>query len=583
MKNKTHIAIRFGFVLISLIIGLSSCKNAQEATGETVPPVKPSNRFKELFHEAVSEKMIGHYDRAIVLFEECLKLDQTNGAVHFALSELYEIQGDYSRALESAKSAYTSDKTNKWYAIRLAQIYYNLGDYSNSAVYFEIGITEDEQNLELKYQYAETLINSRQYAKAIAVLDEIEVETGRILELTMAKHDMYRILGQPEKAENEIRSLLEEDPQNTEVRIRLGTYYLGQEQFEKAKQMAEDVIRINPAGGEGYFLLGDTELRQGHSQRAFDLYAEGFSKEDISLERKLEMIWTLSDLPFNYQNADAAICEKGLGHLFELIYDPALRNETLHTYYGSFLLNQGKSEEALKQFKIVCDLNGTDFTFWNQLLFLERELGAYKDLYEDGQKGLELFPSQPVFYLHTGVGAYEIGKFTEAEEFLFLGKDLVVNNDVLLADFYVALGEMSCLEKKTNEGYAYFEQAKRAYSAGAKPYGVKAKWLLAENRIQEAEAEIKAGLLLNEYDPDVLHVKGLLMLRNKDYPGALETLEKAVLYDNKNGLLLEHYGDALFLNGQKEKAVQLWKEARKHGNKSDVLTRKIADSTYYEN
>jgi hypothetical protein len=45
---------------------------------------------------------------------------------------------------------------------------------------------------------------------------------------------------------------------------------------------------------------------------------------------------------------------------------------------------------------------------------------------------------------------------------------------------------------------------------------------------------------------------------------------------------MEHYGDAMFLTGEEEKAVGLWKDAVFHGANSELIQRKIADQTYYE-
>jgi len=480
-----------------------------------------------------------------------------------------------SKALEA-------EKTNKWYALNLAQLYYAVGDYKNSATYFDQAIDEEEQNLELKYQYAEVLIASGQYEKAIAMINEIEVETGRLPELTLAKFDMYKALGQPDKADAEITALLEENPTNIDYRIMLGNYYLGQEQYPKAEEMAKAIIQINPESGEGYFLLADTELRLKQVKQAFELYKTGFEKESVPVERKLELIWTLSALPFDRSNPDAKIAEAGMELLFQQVYDPTLKNETLHTYYGNFLLNQGKTSEALKQFKIVCDLNASDFTFWNQLLFLENDLSAFDDLFMDAQKAIDLFPSQPVFYLHAGVGAYKTGQFEKAEEFLFLGKDLVVNNPELQADFYIHLGTMECIQKKYTAGYAYFEEAKKVYPTGARVYGIQATYQFEEGKLVEAEASIQQGLARNPDQPEVLHIQGILLLHKKNYKDALVALENAAIHDAKNGFILEHYGDALFLNGQKEKAVLMWIEAQNHGNNSELVKRKIADKNYYE-
>lgn len=571
------------FVLFSgIIFSIAACKTQEEAT-PTKPGTTSREQFKSMFHDAMSEKMIGNYDRATTLFEQCLVLEPTNASVHFALADLYETQGNLPKAIQAANAAYDLDKTNKWYGLKVAQLYFKAGDYEKSASFFSLSITDDEKSLELKYQYAEALINSRQYAKAIVVLDDIEVETGKFAEMSLAKHDMYMMLGEPEKAKAEIDLLLSENPTNVEFRMIVSQYYLDTDQHDKAIAMCQEIITINPEFGEVYFLLGDIEMRSNNVQKAMDFYGTGFSKESVSLERKLYFMNVLMPMAFGYAGPEAKIVEKGLGNAFESIYDPELKNAQLHISYGDYLLKSGNKTAALEQFKIVGSLNSADYNFWKQILELEMDLQDYPNLFIDAQKALELFPSQPEFYLFAGIAGYETGKFNEAEEFLFLGKDLVVNNNPLRAEFYTQLGVMNCVQKKYAEGYANFEEAKKIDPTQAKIYGLKSYYLLEENKISEAETEVAKGLSINPNSIELLYSKGLLLIAKKEFQNAVDVLKTAAAKSPQDGKILELYGDALYLNAQKEDALIIWQEALKNGNQSTLLKRKIADKTYYEN
>src|SRR5690606_11497409 len=163
----------------------------------------------------------------------CLSINANSSAVHFALSDIYEIQGNKNLALETAQRAFQIDKTNKWYALRLADLYFKMGDYQNSSIYYDLGINEQEKNIDLKFSYAEALIYSNQYQKAIVVMDEIEIDTGKIPELSLTKHDMYMALGDEEKAQNELNTLISENPGNLEYRIIIADYFLQTNQPEK--------------------------------------------------------------------------------------------------------------------------------------------------------------------------------------------------------------------------------------------------------------------------------------------------------------------------------------------------------------
>ena len=60
-------------------------------------------------------------------------------------------------------------------------------------------------------------------------------------------------------------------------------------------------------------------------------------------------------------------------------------------------------------------------------------------------------------------------------------------------------------------------------------------------------------------------------------------IESALANDTtKSSELVDHYGDILFMSGEKEKALEQWKKAKEMGKESDVLDRKIAEGTYIE-
>ena len=67
----------------------------------------------------------------------------------------------------------------------------------------------------------------------------------------------------------------------------------------------------------------------------------------------------------------------------------------------------------------------------------------------------------------------------------------------------------------------------------------------------------------------------------KDYTKALLYIKSAVEKDEDNHLL-EHYGDILWFNNQKEEAVEQWAKALELEPDNELLQRKVKDKNYYE-
>ena len=64
-----------------------------------------SNTFKEQFFEALKQKGIENYDRAIQALQRCLAQEPKNAVIHFELGKNYNALKQYDAAEESLKEA----------------------------------------------------------------------------------------------------------------------------------------------------------------------------------------------------------------------------------------------------------------------------------------------------------------------------------------------------------------------------------------------------------------------------------------------------------------------------------------------
>ncbi len=69
----------------------------------------------------------------------------------------------------------------------------------------------------------------------------------------------------------------------------------------------------------------------------------------------------------------------------------------------------------------------------------------------------------------------------------------------------------------------------------------------------------------------------------KEYDEAKEWLLKALLNGSeKSPVVVEHYGDILYVLGEVEEAVNQWKKAKELGGSSKFLNQKIEEKKLYE-
>ena len=108
-------------------------------------------------------------------------------------------------------------------------------------------------------------------------------------------------------------------------------------------------------------------------------------------------------------------------------------------------------------------------------------------------------------------------------------------------------------------------------------------YYLAQRGQDLDRAERMAALAVKE-DPDnanFIDTYAWVYFAKKDYEKALLYIKSAIENDEDEHLL-EHYGDILWFNNEKEQAVEQWTKALDKDPDNETLKRKVKDKTYYE-
>jgi tetratricopeptide (TPR) repeat protein len=140
---------------------------------------------------------------------------------------------------------------------------------------------------------------------------------------------------------------------------------------------------------------------------------------------------------------------------------------------------------------------------------------------------------------------------------------------------------MNFRQGNDSEGDFYFNQALDTYEGTVHVYADRAQLLAEDNQLDEGMNIIKKGLTFSPKSILLNQQLGELLMKQKKYSEAKDAFLKALANDTFNGAILEQLGDALFLSGKTEDAVEIWEEAIKNGNESPLLKRKFDDKKYY--
>jgi tetratricopeptide (TPR) repeat protein len=131
-----------------------------------------SDTFQETFFEALKQKGIENYDKAINLFLECKKIDPSKKVVDFELAKVYSEGKMYDAALEYSVNAVNSEPENYWYVHTLVNILQlKRSDLS------EIQNQIPADNVAFKQNLAQAYFQSENYNAATAVLNTLKTST----------------------------------------------------------------------------------------------------------------------------------------------------------------------------------------------------------------------------------------------------------------------------------------------------------------------------------------------------------------------------------------------------------------------
>ena len=128
-----------------------------------------TDEFQENFFEALKQKGIQNYDRAVDLFLKCKQLEPNNSVVDYELAKAYLLDKKYVHAQEYAIEALLSEPTDYWYLDNLLTILEKQGSPIET-----IKQKIPYENKKLQQNMAVSLFKMKKYGEASKVLDDIE-------------------------------------------------------------------------------------------------------------------------------------------------------------------------------------------------------------------------------------------------------------------------------------------------------------------------------------------------------------------------------------------------------------------------
>lgn len=567
------------WLLLPAGLWASDVKTPVQASLNQLSP-EQQRKFDYFYYEAANLKNAGKYDAAYDLFSYCLSLDTASSPVLYELA-MFQLQRNRpEKAVEMLKSAVAHSDDNFTYRMTLAGLYRNLCMYGEASDSYEELVKRYPDKSELNYYLADALTQEGEIGAAIDAYNVLESTMGMNETLSLQKFKLYQTLKQPDKAFEEIEKLANRYPMNARYRLLMGDLHLENEETEKALACYQKAHEIDPDDPRYIVSMANYYDQTGDKEAAEQEIRDALVNEKLDVETKVGI---LSRYVQRLQQTQQGI--ENANSLFQTLLDQHPEDTELKLMYGSLLMAQQKEEEAKFQFQLVTEMEPSNEGAWQQLLNISLKGEDIPEVIRICTRCKELFPEAPEYYFYLGIGYYMQEKYQESLDTYYAGLKIIPEgNGVVKSNFYGQIGDLYYQMEKMDEAYKAYDEALK-YNENNAPVLNNYSYFLTLDKKDLKKAERMAAQCI-KLEPDnatYLDTYAWVFFVQGNYTLAKIYIENALSKDKTNSAeLVDHYGDILYMSGEKDKALEQWKKAKEMGKDTDVLKQKIAKGIYIE-
>lgn len=570
--------------LILLALSCGSTKSTAVATKSAekseTKDTRTSERVTSMFIDASKERILGNSRQAMALYHQCLSLDPNHAPSMYELARLYRMQGGFIEALGFAEKAVKIDPDNKWYNLLLASLYEQSGQTTKAISVFENLLAQHPEDLEFMHRMAMLYMKESRFADAIRIYDKIERISGPDEDIILQKQKLYLMNNQPDKAIAETEKLTQMYPAESRYYALLAELYMDLDNYPKAIENLEKIRELDPGNPYIHITLAEYYFKTSRRDLAFEELKTGFMNPGLDIEIKLQAIYTYytsEEIYGEYRNQ-----VEELANVLEAVHPADIRP---HMLKADLFIQAENYSEAREAFRKVISLDNSRFFIWETLLRIDAMLQDTLALRDESLEAIQLFPLQPLPYLFAGLAYYQLGDNNQALKMLNAGKDLVVDDNEMLAEFFMYMGDIYHKAEQHEASDKAYEQAlaidpDNPYVLNNYSYYLS----LRKIRLEEAKKMSARSLEISPDNKHYLDTYGWILYQLGEYAEARTWIEKSVENNaSEDAVVLEHLGDVLYKLGEVEQALMYWKKALdKGGDVSKFLEKKVKEGKLFE-
>ena len=445
MKKTVH-----GFVVFCIL--LSSFGVQAQVEIDTLLSVSNDStlvKFQNHFYDAMKQKTLENYSKAVDALIVCKSLKPTESVVFHELGINYFKLKEYNSAEFNFQKAIALDTDNFWFRESLYHLYIDQNR-------FEEAILALQPMLSRHPDYKQDLVNLflevGRFQDALNILDDLDHNFGINAIRDSIRKDIYDRSGFEDKRIAHLKTRLQETPEDPSNFLNLIYAYSELNQKTEAFETALAFQKQHPRSHLVHVAL-----------YKFYLDAKEYDKAIASMKIVTTSNVVVPSLKVKVLNdfmlfiAEFPEYESALVEITNTVRDNTPSRSDLE--WADYYYNQKAYLKAISSYIKALEFDPDNFTIIKNLALLYLETNQFETAVTFTNDQMELYPSQPLLYLVNGTANRQLNYLDLAVESLSTGLDYIFDNKKLEHDFYNELSIAFQLQGNIEASEAFTKKA----------------------------------------------------------------------------------------------------------------------------
>lgn len=566
------------YVLTALpLMMASSCATRKVAqSGEALSlSDEEVRRHDYFFLEATRQRERGEHADAMALYEHCLSIHPQSAAVMYELAQYCAYLGQVERTRELLERAVELQPDNFWYRQTLGAFYRNQKENGKAIAVYEDMSRKFPGRSEILMMLMDLYNQEQDFPNLIRALDRLEQKEGKSEALSMEKYRIYHQMGDKEHAFNEIEALAKEYPNDVRYRVMLGDSYLDNDRADEALKIFQQVLAEDPGNPMGQISLASYYERQGMDSLFL------LQQEELVMNSRLEPQEQAGVMHRIVMESE----QKGrdsvrILQLFDTLMVKAQDDIALPVLYLGYMEHKKMGDEKkVPVLEKILSIEPDNIAARYNLLMVAVKKDDYAEAVRICEPAIQYNPEEMSFYYYLGISYFRVDRKDDALETLRKGvKQVTPESDKkLVSDFYTFIGDLEHEAGRVNLAYAAYDSALVYNPDNIGVLNNYAYFLSQERKnLDKAEEMSYKAIKAEPGNSTYLDTYAWILFEKGRYAEAKIYIDEAMKHGgDQSAVIVEHCGDIYFMSGEKDRAIELWKQASRMEHDSKTLEEKV--------